>query len=158
MRGFSKAILAGNITRDPEVRTTPSGAQVTSFTIAANRVFKDSSGNKQEKTSFFDCSAWGGQGETIANYLKKGDPILISARIDQRSWEDKETGQKRSRIEFVVEEFNFIGGGRNGGGTTGGGYGGDTSGDVGASATNSGAGEVVPDDIPDNIDMEDIPF
>ena len=150
MRGFSKAILAGNITRDPETRTTPSGAQVTGFSIAVNRVFKDSSGNKQEKTSFFDCSAWGGQGETIANYLKKGDPILVSGRLDQRSWEDKETGQKRSRVELVVEDFNFINGGRNGGAT-----GGSASTDTG---TNSGAGEVVPDDIPDNIDMEEIPF
>ncbi|MBR0460660.1 single-stranded DNA-binding protein [Candidatus Saccharibacteria bacterium] len=152
MRGFSKAILAGNLTRDPEVKSLTSGTQVTGFSIAVNRVFKDSSGNKQEKVSFFDCSAWGRLGETIAQYAKKGDAILLSGRLDQRSWEDKETGQKRSRVELVVEDFNFIGGNRNAGGSAGGSYGGDNT------ATSEGASEVVPEDIPDNIDMDEIPF
>ena len=152
MRGFSKAILAGNLTRDPEVKSLTSGTQVTGFSIAVNRVFKDRSGNKQEKVSFFDCSAWGRLGETIAQYAKKGDAILLSGRLDQRSWEDKETGQKRSRVELVVEDFNFIGGNRNAGGSAGGSYGGDNT------ATSEGASEVVPEDIPDNIDMDEIPF
>lgn len=146
MRGFSKAVLAGNLTRDPETRNTPSGAQVTGFSIAVNRVFRDSSGNKQEKVSFFDCSAWGKMGETIAQYAKKGDSILVSGRLDQRSWEDKETGQKRSRVELVVEDFNFIGN------RTGGNVGGNDD------VTNDSAAEEVPEDIPDNIDMDDIPF
>lgn len=150
MRGFSKVILAGNLTRDPETRSLPSGAQVTTFSIAVNRVFKDSSGNKQEKVSFFDCSAWGKLGETIAQYVKKGDGILVSGRLDQRSWDDKETGQKRSRVEVVLDDFNFVGN-KNVGGNTGGSYGG------GATEVDS-SNEVVPEDIPDNIDMEDIPF
>lgn len=71
MRGFSKAIVAGNLTRDPEMRATPSGAQACNFTIAVNRVFKGNDGNQQEQTSFIDCVAWGRSGETISQYVKK---------------------------------------------------------------------------------------
>ena len=109
MRGFSKAIITGNLTRDPELRTTPNGASVCSFSVAVNRVFKDSSGTQQESVSFIDCSAWGKLGEMIGQYAKKGAGVLVSGRLDQRSWEDKNTGQKRSRVEIVVEDFNFTG-------------------------------------------------
>ena len=106
-RGFSKAIIVGNITRDPELRSTPSGAQVCSFSVAVNRNYKDSSGANQESVSFIDCTAWGRAGEIIAQYAKKGSGILVSGRLEQRSWEDKE-GQKRSRVEIVVEDFNLL--------------------------------------------------
>ena len=109
MRGFSKAIITGNLTRDPELRTTPNGASVCSFSVAVNRVFRDSSGNQQESVSFIDCSAWGKLGEMIGQYAKKGSGVLVSGRLDQRSWEDKNSGQKRSRVEIVVEDFNFTG-------------------------------------------------
>ena len=121
-RGFSKAIIVGNITRDPELRSTPSGAQVCGFSVAVNRNYKDSSGANQESVSFIDCSAWGKAAEIIAQYAKKGSGILVSGRLEQRSWEDKE-GQKRSRVEIVVEDFNFVGGngdGGNSGGSRGG--------------------------------------
>ena len=113
-RGFSKVIIVGNITRDPELRTTPSGTQVCGFSVAVNRNYKDNSGEQKENVSFFDCSAWGKSGEIIAQYAKKGSGILVSGRLEQRSWEDKE-GQKRSRVEIVVEDFNFIGGGNGDG-------------------------------------------
>jgi len=148
VRGFSKAIIAGNLTRDPELRTTPNGASVCSFTVAVNRVYKDASGNNQESVSYLDCSAWGKQGETISQYLKKGDPILVSGRLDQRSWDDKTSGQKRSRVEIVVEDFNFIG---NGDGAR-----------SGSSRGNSAVNidDVVPTEVPedDAIEITDVPF
>lgn len=160
MRGFSKAIIAGNVTRDPEMRTTPSGAQVCSFTVAVNRVYRDSSGNQQDQTSFIDCVAWGKSAELINQYVKKGSGILVSGRLDQRSWEDKTTGQKRSRVEINVEDFSFIGGAANGGGN---GMGGGAPRRTAPAATTSGTadfgGEVVPDDVPDDqINLDDIPF
>ena len=121
-RGFSKAIIVGNLTRDPELRTTASGTQVCSISVAVNRSYKGNSGEQQDQVSYFDCSAWGKLGETIAQYAHKGSGILISGRLEQRSWEDKE-GQKRSRIEIVVDDFNFIGGGNGGGGSIYIGYG-----------------------------------
>lgn len=153
MRGFSKAIIAGNLTRDPEMRTTPSGASVCSFSVAVNRRFRTASGENQESTSFIDCTAWGRTGETISQYMHKGSPILVSGRLDQRSWDDKNTGQKRSRVEIVVEDFNFIGGEqRDGGGSYGGG-------NAASSNAAPAAPEVAPTDIPDEeIDISDIPF
>ena len=148
-RGFSKAIIVGNMTRDPELRSTPSGAQVCSFTVAVNRNYKDGSGDNKEQVSFLDCSAWGRSGEIIAQYAKKGSGILVSGRIEQRSWEDKE-GQKRSRVEIVVEDFNFIGGGNGDGGS----YSGGSKGGANNSTT-----DVAPDDISDEtIDLSEIPF
>ena len=147
-RGFSKAIIVGNITRDPELRSTPSGAQVCSFSVAVNRNYKDSSGANQESVSFIDCTAWGRAGEIIAQYAKKGSGILVSGRLEQRSWEDKE-GQKRSRVEIVVEDFNFVGGNGDGG-ASGGSRGGSSS---------AAAADVAPDDISDDpIDLSEIPF
>lgn len=157
MRGFSKAIITGNLTRDPELRTTPNGASVCSFSVAVNRVFRDSSGTQQESVSFIDCSAWGKLGEMISQYAKKGSGVLVSGRLDQRSWEDKATGQKRSRVEIVVEDFNFTSNAndRDGGGRGGNSYGGN----VGDKGGNDGADEPAPDDIPDEpIDLSEIPF
>lgn len=152
MRGFSKVVLAGNLTRDPELRTTPNGASVCAFTIAVNRNYKDSSGAQQEQTSFIDCSAWGKAAELINQYMKKGRPLLVSGRLSQRSWEDKTTGQKRSRTEVVVEDFTFIDGGNGGGNAA------STS----AAATSAGGeAEIVPDDIPADaaeVNIDDIPF
>lgn len=109
MRGFSKAIITGNLTRDPEQRTTPSGAKLCSFSVAVNRAYRDANGNNQETVSYFDCVAWSRTADTICQYAKKGSAILVSGRLEQRSWEDKQTGQKRSRVEIVVEDFNFLG-------------------------------------------------
>ena len=83
MRGFSKAIIAGNLTRDPELRNTPSGASVCSFSVAVNRVYRDQNGESKEDVSYIDCSAWGKPGETIAQYAKKGSSILVSGRLSQ---------------------------------------------------------------------------
>lgn len=152
MRGFSKAIVAGNLTRDPEMRATPSGAQACNFTIAVNRVFKGNDGNQQEQTSFIDCVAWGRSGETISQYVKKGSALLVSGRIEQRSWEDKTSGQRRSRVEIIVEDFSFIGGENRGGGSSR-----AAKADAGGDAAGA---DFVPDDVPEDeaINLDDIPF
>lgn len=158
MRGFSKAIIAGNVTRDPEMRATPSGAQACNFTIAVNRTFRGSDGGQQEQTSFIDCVAWGRSGETIAQYVKKGSGLIVSGRIEQRSWEDKTSGQKRSRVEIVVDDFSFVGGGDGAGAGSRGSYsGGATNSRSSVKTTNE---EVVPEDMPedDAINLDDIPF
>ena len=145
-RGFSKVIIMGNITRDPELRSTPSGTQVCGFSVAVNRNYKDGSGEQKENVSFFDCSAWGKSGELIAQDAKKGSGILVSGRLEQRSWEDKE-GQKRSRVEIVVEDFNFVGGGNG------------SEGGSSSSKSAAASSDVAPDDISDEpIDLSEIPF
>ena len=146
MRGFSKAIITGNLTRDPELRTTPNGASVCSFSVAVNRVYRDASGEQKEDVSFIDCSAWGKLGEMISQYAKKGSGVLVSGRLDQRSWEDKNGGGKRSRVEIVVEDFNFTGSARdNNGGAS--------------SSRNDDTSSNIPDDIPEGeIDLSDVPF
>lgn len=156
MRGFAKAFIAGNLTRDPELRATPSGAQVASFSVAVNRVFKGADGNQQEQVSYLDCSAWGRAGETIAQYCKKGSGIIVTGRLEQRSWDDKTTGQKRSRTEIVVEDFSFIGGG-NGAGSGSSNYGGGAK---ASSRSSKASDEVVPEDLPEDeaINLDDIPF
>ena len=149
MRGFSKAIITGNLTRDPELRSTPNGASVCSFSVAVNRTYRDASGEQKEDVSFIDCSAWGKLGEMISQYAKKGTGVLVSGRLDQRSWEDKTTGQKRSRVEIVVEDFNFTGARDNSGNTS----------NFGATNAVDNTSNDIPDDIPDGeIDLSDVPF
>ena len=110
-KGFNKVILMGNVTRDIEMRTTQSGQSVASFSLAVSRSWKNQSGETQEQTSFINCVAWGKAGEIISQYVKKGDPLLVSGRLDQRSYEDKD-GNKRQAVEVNVEDFNFVSGGR----------------------------------------------
>ncbi len=154
-KGFNKVTLMGNLTRDPETRTTPNGQSVTNFSLAVNRTWKGADGNTQEAVSYIDCVAWGRPGEVISQYMQKGRPILVSGRLDQRSWE--QDGNKRSKVEVVVEDFNFVGGG----GGEGGGYsGGDSSTPAAKSGTKSDApDDVVIEDIDDKpIDLSEIPF
>lgn len=105
---FSKVILLGNLTRDPELKTTPNGANLANFTVAVNRNYTAQSGEKQTETAFIDCVAWGKTGETISKYFAKGRQILVSGRLNQRTWQDKDTGKNRSALDIVVEEFSFV--------------------------------------------------
>ncbi len=111
MRGFNKVVLMGNLTRDPELRTTPNGQNVCGFSLAVNRSWKNASGEQQEAVDYIDCNIWGKPAEIINQYMKKGSGILVSGRLQQRSWEQE--GQKRSKVEVVVEDFNFVGGDRD---------------------------------------------
>jgi single-strand DNA-binding protein len=103
---INKAILYGNLTRDPEIRALPSGIQVASFGIATNRVYKDKNGVKQEQAEFHNIVVFGKQAETAAQYLKKGQGVFIEGRIQNRSWDDKD-GQKKYRSEIVAERVQF---------------------------------------------------
>ena len=154
MRGFSKAIITGNLTRDPELRTTPNGTSICSFSVAVNRVYRDSNGEQKEDVSFIDCSDWGKLGEMIDQYAKKGSGVLVSGRLDQRSWEDKNTGQKRSRVEIVVEDFNFTGPANNDKNRSEG-YSGSSFGGASAAEEEPAAGDT-PDEEP--IDLSEVPF
>ncbi|MBR2803109.1 single-stranded DNA-binding protein [Candidatus Saccharibacteria bacterium] len=157
MRGFSKAIITGNLTRDPELRNTTTGKSVCGFGVAVNRSYRDASGEQRDEVSFFDCSAWGPIGETIAKYAKKGSAVLVSGRLNQRSWEDK-NGGKRSSVEIVVEDFNFLGGGNRDNSDSN--YGGANSDNRGSSSAGAAAPtDGTPEEIPEGeIDLGDIPF
>ena len=108
MASFNKVILAGNLTRDPELRYTPQGKAVARITLAVNRTYTLESGEKKEEVSFVDIDAWGRQAEVISQYMKKGRPLLVEGRLKQDTWEDKNTHQKQSKLKVVLEGFSFI--------------------------------------------------
>ena len=159
MASLNKVFLMGNLTRDPELRVTPKGTPICQFGLAVNRQFKDDSGQTRDETTFVDIEAWGRQGETIAKYCSKGRPLFVEGRLKLDTWDDKTTGQKRSKMRIVLENFQFLGG-REGGGAPGG---------AAAGPAEDGADQTVerhsppprsapkPAAAPDNID-EDIPF
>jgi single-strand DNA-binding protein len=154
-KGFNKVILMGNLTRDPETRQTPSGQSVTNFSLAISRSWKGQDGTTQEAVSFIDCVAWGRTGEIIAQYVQKGRPVLVSGRLDQRSWE--QDGNKRSKVEVVVEDFNFVGGGGGDGAPTGAGS--SSSGASKSTSAKSSPDDVAIEEIDDKpIDLSEIPF
>ncbi len=123
MASFNKVILAGNLTRDPELRYTPKGTAVARITLAVNRTYTaGEGGEKKEEVSFVDVDVWGRQAEVISQYMKKGRPLLVEGRLKQDTWEDKNTKQKQSKLKVVLESFSFIdSGNRDGGGGGGGG-------------------------------------
>src|SRR3954471_12988896 len=125
MANFNKVILAGNLTRDPELRYTPKGTAIAKFGLAINRTWKNETGETKEEVTFVDIDAFGKQAETLGKYMKKGRPILVEGRLRLDQWDDKQTGQKRSRLGVVLEAFQFLGSapGREGGGGGGGGGG-----------------------------------
>ncbi len=108
MANFNRVILAGNLTRDPEMRYTPKGTAVVRITLAINRNYTTETGERKEEVSFVDVEAWGKQAETISKYMKKGRPFLVEGRLKQDTWEDKNTHQKQSKLKVVLESFSFI--------------------------------------------------
>lgn len=115
MANFNKVILAGNLTRDPELRYTPSGKAIAKFGMAINRNWTTDTGEKKEEVTFVDIDSFGRQAEVISQYLKKGRPVLIEGRLKLDQWDDKQTGQKRSRLGVVLESFSFLDAGGRGG-------------------------------------------
>ena len=111
MASFNKVILMGNLTRDPELRYTPKGTAVAKLGLAVNRVWRDAEGQQQDETTFVDVDAFGKQAETIGQYMQKGRPILVEGRLKLDQWEDKSSGQRRSKLGVVLERFTFVGGG-----------------------------------------------
>src|SRR6476659_3697391 len=121
MASFNKVILMGNLTRDPELRYTPKGTAVAKLGLAVNRTWKTETGETKEEVTFVDVDAFGRQAETIAQYCKKGRPLFIEGRLRLDSWDDKQTGQKRSKLGIVAETVQFLGSPGEGGGSGGGG-------------------------------------
>lgn len=120
MANLNKVMLIGNLTRDPELRVTPKGTAICTFSIAVNRKFKDDSGGEREEVTYVDIEAWGKSGENISKYVTKGRPLFVEGRLRLDQWEDKNTKEKRSRMKVVLENFQFLGGGRGEGGEGGG--------------------------------------
>jgi single-strand DNA-binding protein len=110
MANLNIVILAGNLTRDPELRYTPSGMAVAQLGLAVNRRFKDQkSGEMREEVTFVDIEVWGKQAETASQYLTKGRPVLVEGRLRLDQWEDKQSGQKRSKLKVVGNRLQFLG-------------------------------------------------
>lgn len=164
-RSFNQVTLMGNLTRDPELRSTPNGQSVCNFGLALNRSYKNAEGEWVEATDFVDIVAWGPLGERVAQYLTKGRPALVAGRLQSRSWE--QDGNKRSKLEVVAQDVTFLGGapGGSGGGAP-------ASSDAPAESKSDTAEEakksakkskkeddVVIEDIGDDpINLDDIPF
>jgi single-strand DNA-binding protein len=110
MASFNQVTLMGNLTRDPEVRYTPKGSAVCDISLAINRKYKSDSGEMKEEVTFVDCTAWAKTAELIGQYCKKGKPLFVTGRLQTESWEDKQTGQKRSRLKVIIENMQFLGG------------------------------------------------
>ena len=129
MASFNKVILLGNLTRDPQVRYTPSGTAVTDIGLAVNRTWFDKQTNsRRDETTFVDVTLWGRQAEVAGEYLAKGRQVLIEGRLQLDTWDDKETGQKRSKLRVVGESMTMVGGKPDGARSGGGGGGGGSSG------------------------------
>lgn len=144
----NKVILVGNLGRDPQVRTTPSGQPVADFTLATNRKWKDKNGQRQEQTEWHSIVCWGRQAEVAGQYLTKGKQIYVEGRLQTRSWDDKQTGEKRYKTEVICENFQMLG--QRGGGDFEGARGGPSEAppfDEGPSSSGSG-GFPEDDDIP----------
>ena len=120
MASLNKVFLIGNLTRDPELRVTPKGTAICQFGLAVNRQFKDESGATRDETTFIDIEAWGKQGELVSKYLSKGSPAMVEGRLKLDQWEDKTSGQKRSRLKVVLDNVQFLStrGGAGGGGAS----------------------------------------
>ncbi len=110
MANYNKVILIGNLTRDAELKYTPKGSAVAKIGLAVNRTWKTETGEKKEDVTFIDVDAFGKQAETISQYCKKGSQLLVEGRLKLDQWDDKQTGQKRSRLGVVLEGFQFMGG------------------------------------------------
>ena len=150
---INKALIYGNLTRDPELKSLPSGAKVTSFSLATNRVWKDKNGGKQESTDYHNIVVFGRQAETSAQYLKKGATVFVEGRMQTRSW-DAQDGTKKSRTEVVADRVQF--GPRGSGAPMGGGAG---STDKGGKEAPHQPDELETIEYPDEeVNPDEIPF
>lgn len=146
MANLNKVMLIGNLVRDPELRYTPGGAAVCEFSVAINNTWTSKTGEKKEEVTYLDITAWARQAEICAEYLKKGRPVFVEGRLKQDRWEDKQTGQKRSKITVTAERVQFLGGPGGGGAGRG---------------EPAPAAEAPPEDLPPDAEdppVKDMPF
>lgn len=147
-KSINQVILMGNLTRDPELRTTTTGQNVCSFSLAVNRSWQGSDGQTQDAVDYFDVTAWGKLGELVNQYMRKGRKCLVMGRLSQHSWEQE--GQKRSKVEVVANDVTFLDGGNNGG---------ESSPSASTNRSPSKSDDVVIEDVDDKpIDLSEIPF
>ncbi len=151
-KGVNKVFLLGNVGKDPEIRATQSGMTIASFTLATADRQKDSAGNWQDKTEWHNLVAFQRTAEIVRDYVKKGTQLFIEGKIQQRSWDDKESGQKRYKTEILVNELSLLG--KPGGGEGGGGYSRSSS----SSSSSASAAAAAPDYADQGITDDDIPF
>lgn len=160
MASFNKVILVGNLTRDPQLRYTPKGLAVAEIGLAVNRVSTNEAGEKKEEVTFVDVDAFGRTAENIGQYMRKGSPILVEGRLKMDQWDDKQTGQKRSKLKVIADFVQFLGAAR---GDSGGAHGGEGSAESTPSAPRSrpapppaASSAPAPDGPPPEED--DVPF
>jgi len=151
-KSINQVILMGNLTRDPELRTTPGGQAVCSFSLAVNRSWQGQDGQTQEAVDYFDITAWGKLGELVNQYLSKGRKCLVQGRLSQRSWE--KDGQKHNKVEVVANDVTFLDGGGQSGSVGGGASSAPRSSSTAKSSNEPSVEEI--DDKP--IDLSEIPF
>ena len=143
MANFNKVMLMGNLTRDPEVRYTPSGMAVADLRLAVNRRYRSADGQEHEETCFVDCTAFGRTGENINKYCKKGNPLFVEGRLNFSSWTAQD-GTKRSKLKVVIDSFQFIGSAAGAGGQN--------------SPRQQGSQDMPPQDENQAVGNDDIPF
>ena len=155
MASFNKVILVGNLTRDPELRYTPKGTAIAKVGLAVNRVWTNEAGEKKEEVTFVDVDIFGRTAENVGQYMRKGRPILIEGRLRLDQWDDKQTGQKKSKLGVVAETVQFLGSG-TGGGESGGGGGSPARPSRPAAPAPAAPPAEPTDDVPPESD--DVPF
>ena len=150
-KSVNKVILLGNVGKDPEIRTTPGGTMVGNFTLATSDRQKDAQGNWQDRTEWHNLVTFGRLAEIVRDYVKKGSKLFVEGKIQTRSWDDKESGQKKYRTEIIVNDISLLSGreeGSSGGYSRGGGSSHDQRQPAGGSDDYSQAAEISDDDIP----------
>jgi single-strand DNA-binding protein len=157
MANLNKVLLLGNLTRDPELRYTPKGTAVADIAVAINRVWNNEQNQRQEETTFVDITLWGRQAEIAQQYLTKGRGVFIEGRLQMDSWEDKASGQKRSKLKVVAENLQFMPDGK---GNAGGGYSSGGAGSSSAPARSAGPSAMSGASADDSgfQEEDDIPF
>src|SRR4051812_21700845 len=156
-KSFNQAIIMGNLTRDPELRSTPGGQQVASFAVATNRSWMDQSGERKEAVEYHEVVAWGKLGELAAQYLAKGRKVMVVGRLQTQSWE--KDGVKRQRTEIVASDVNFLDGPGGAGAGAGAGDNRGASHSSGSQSPTKSDDVVIQDlDANSNINLDDIPF
>lgn len=160
MASFNKVMLMGNLTRDPEIKYTPKGTAIADIGLAVNRNYTTESGEKREEVTFVDVTLWGRVAEIVGEYCKKGRPLFVEGRLQLDTWDDKQTGQKRSKLKVVGENIQLLGA-REGGGGAGGGAG-ESEGGGGNRPARAAGRPAAPPRQPVDPDLDapadDIPF
>lgn len=161
MPNLNKVMIMGNLTRDPEVKYTPKGTAVADLALAINRVYSTDQGERREETTYVDVELWGRQAEIAGEYLRKGRPVYIEGRLKLDTWDDKQTGQKRSKMRVVGEAMQLLGGREGGPGGAGGSEGMEAVGSPRSSArpmSRPGGAVSKPVDPDLDVDGDEVPF